>query len=156
MRIPPLVRVIASGLVACCAVILGAACAGPSPNAVLARATPARSLALELRDTSFDLARLEVTANEVVDLTLANRGALDHDFTIDKMPGAALVLGAQTAEHQEHAQQAAVHGAPGPGKSVTLRLQPATAGEYTYYCSITGHREAGMAGTLTVVPGAGG
>ena len=32
-------------------------------------------------------------------------------------------------------------------KSITMNL---TAGKYTYYCSVPGHRQAGMVGTLTV------
>jgi plastocyanin len=32
-------------------------------------------------------------------------------------------------------------------KSITMNL---TAGKYTYYCSVPGHRQAGMIGTLTV------
>ena len=51
-----------------------------------------------------------------------------------------------------------VHGTSGPtvgatptfdggSKTLTLHL---TAGTYTYYCSVPGHRQAGMQGTLTV------
>jgi plastocyanin len=32
-------------------------------------------------------------------------------------------------------------------KSITMNL---TAGKYTFYCSVPGHRQAGMVGTLTV------
>jgi len=35
----------------------------------------------------------------------------------------------------------------GGSKTLTLNLKPGT---YTFYCSVPGHRQAGMEGTLTV------
>lgn len=37
----------------------------------------------------------------------------------------------------------------GGSKTLTLKLKPGT---YTFYCSVPGHRQAGMEGTLTVSP----
>jgi uncharacterized cupredoxin-like copper-binding protein len=35
----------------------------------------------------------------------------------------------------------------GGSKTLTLKLRP---GKYTFYCSVPGHRQAGMEGTLNV------
>ena len=37
-----------------------------------------------------------------------------------------------------------------PGKTSTLTLKSLKAGKYTFYCPVTGHRAAGMKGTLTI------
>jgi FtsP/CotA-like multicopper oxidase with cupredoxin domain len=64
-----------------------------------------------------------------------NNGAIDHDFTVE---GARFSL----------------PGRPGKLSEKTLKLdQPGT---YVYYCSIPGHREAGMQGKLVVGDGKGG
>ena len=116
----------------------------------LATATPARTIDIELRDVAFSVTRIEVRADEVIDLDLRNSAAADHDFTIERMPVHALALGEQTTAHAAHASHLAVHAAPGPGHATTLRLHPHARGEYAFYCSVPGHREAGMSGTIVV------
>ena len=37
-----------------------------------------------------------------------------------------------------------------PGKTSTLTLKSLKAGKYTFYCPVTGHKAAGMKGTLTI------
>ncbi|MFW6010038.1 MAG: plastocyanin/azurin family copper-binding protein [Actinomycetota bacterium] len=43
------------------------------------------------------------------------------------------------------------HVEPGSSLSATFMLEE--AGTYTFYCSVPGHREAGMEGELTVTEG---
>ena len=62
-----------------------------------------------------------------------NVEAVPHDFTIDDLDVQAVID-------------------PDADASVTFDAPP---GVYTFYCSIPGHRDAGMEGTLTVLPGTG-
>lgn len=66
-----------------------------------------------------------------VQVTLVNVGGAEHTFTIDEAFG----------ENDE------VVALPGEGNTGTLELFP---GSYTYYCSIPGHRQQGMEGTLEI------
>ena len=83
--------------------------------------------------TGFDPSELEATEGEVA-IEITNLDAFDHDFTIDEL-GVHTVFGAE--------------------ERITATFE-ATPGTYVFYCSIPGrHRESGMEGTLTVLPGAG-
>jgi plastocyanin len=66
-----------------------------------------------------------------VSITMTNMSPLEHNVTIAK---GSTVLGA-TPTFQ------------GGSRTLTLNLKPGT---YTFYCSVPGHRQAGMEGTLTV------
>jgi uncharacterized cupredoxin-like copper-binding protein len=59
---------------------------------------------------------------------LHNTGKIQHNFSIDDLHISVMVD-------------------PGATKEVTIN---APAGDYTYYCNVDAHREAGMVGTLTV------
>lgn len=75
-----------------------------------------------------------------VAVRLENDGVIEHNVTIEEL-----------------SDETILDAAGGETDDATVTLE---AGEYTYYCSIPGHREAGMEGTLTVSddvePGGGG
>jgi plastocyanin len=77
---------------------------------------------------SFEPAELTAPAGEVT-FTYDNPSQVPHAFDIEGVEGAAT----DTITQSE--------------ASVTVRLE---AGEYTFYCPVGQHRQAGMEGTLTV------
>ena len=97
----------------------------PAPAPV----TGARSMAIDAADFSFRPGEIHAAAGQAVNIILANRGAIVHDLTI---PGLRFQLSAQ------------------PGQLREASLSPSVPGTYEFYCSVPGHREAGMVGRLVV------
>jgi plastocyanin len=100
-----------------------------------AAAPPAATTSLALTANaqgllSYDTKKLTAKAGTVT-ISLENNAPLAHNVTISK---GAKLLGATPTF---------VAGT----RKVTLRLAPGT---YTFYCSVPGHRQAGMEGTLSV------
>jgi plastocyanin len=81
---------------------------------------------------AFDAKTLKAKAG-TVSIVLTNASPVEHDVTIAK--GSKVLGNTPTFV--------------GGSKTVTLKLQPGT---YTFYCSVPGHKQAGMEGTLTVAP----
>ena len=107
-----------------------AATPGATPSASPA-ATPsaAEQVTVEMVDIDFNPNEFSIPADTDVLIECPNTGQLQHDFNIEDTD-----YGTELAD-------------PGQTVSVTVNL---AAGEYIYYCSVPGHREAGMEGTLTV------
>ena len=87
------------------------------------------NLAVATKDIYFDPKTLEGTANVDVTITVTNMGAATHDFTIDALKVQTPMLA--------------------PGETAEVKIN-APAGDYEYYCSVPGHKEAGMVGMLTL------
>ena len=90
----------------------------------------ADEITIEMTEMAFDPATIEMTAGEPVNLIVTNRGEVFHDLTIDALD---LQIGVD------------------PGQTATAGLEVDEAGTYEYYCSVPGHTQAGMQGTLTVL-----
>ncbi|MDQ7859440.1 MAG: plastocyanin/azurin family copper-binding protein [Armatimonadota bacterium] len=97
-------------------------------------ATPSLSLTVVAREFVYEPKDLLAKAGEVT-FTVRNTGAIEHDFVVENA-----------------AKKMVAEARPFPaGKTVQVKARLAP-GAYVVYCSIPGHREAGMQATLRVVP----
>ncbi len=80
----------------------------------------------------FDKTSLTAKAGKVT-IQFTNHASLSHNLTIQKGTSGAIVGATPTFQ--------------GGTKTLTVNLKPGT---YTFFCSVPGHRQAGMMGTLTV------
>ena len=114
-----------------------------------------KEVTLVATDIAYDLKRVEAVAGQPVSLTLDNQGVLEHDFSIVEIP----LIGEVTTEHAEEPddhdmsqvdEEPTVHVAAAADGQSTINFTPAAPGEYVFYCTVSGHREAGMEGVLVV------
>ncbi len=88
----------------------------------------ARRIEVTATSFQFDPDQIRVETGEDVAIVLSSQDIL-HDLTIDELDAHVAADGGETGEGGFTAEE---------------------PGEYTYYCTVPGHREAGMEGTLVV------
>ncbi len=90
-----------------------------------------REIAVSANAFEFEPTEIHARAGEDITIVLAATDTV-HDFTIDEL---------------------AFHVVAGPGQPGRGSFHaPSTAGRYTAYCSVAGHREAGMTATVFIDP----
>ncbi len=118
--------------------------------ACAAGGTPAPAeLTLEAADFKYGPDRIEVAVGQPVKITFINTGALEHDFSIRQIDVADVAI-SQPGEqgHAHGAESLDLHVMAPVGDRSTLAFTVLQAGTYEYFCSVPGHREAGMVGRL--------
>jgi uncharacterized cupredoxin-like copper-binding protein len=102
---------------------------------------------------TFEPSQIEVEAGQAVRLTIENAGLALHDFTIGEMAvhvgdheGDSDDLSHMDGEEHDNALHMALDG----GTTGTIEFTPEEAGEYEFHCTVLGHTEGGMIGTLIV------
>ena len=98
------------------------------PTATTSAPPAGETLSVTASEFKFDPATLTASADTDVTIQVVNNGTIEHDFTIDEASVKIAVPATETG-------------------TATVSLP---AGTYTFYCSVPGHKEAGMSGTLTV------
>ena len=91
-------------------------------------ASDARRIEVTATSFKFDPDEIRVAAGEDVAIILTSKDIL-HDFTIDELDA---------------------HVAAEPGQTAKGGVTAVKPGRYAYYCTVAGHRQAGMEGVLIV------
>jgi plastocyanin len=118
-----------AGAVAAAEAMMGGGPAGEASPEAEGEAAGAAEVQIEAIDIAFNVKEIEIAANTDVTFTITNNGVAAHDFVIEGTDvDSGYLNGGQVV-------------------SVTVNLAP---GEYVFFCSIPGHRAAGMVGTLIV------
>jgi len=124
--------------------------------AACASAPTPQPVELVMTDFAFRPASFEVRAGVPVVLTLVNDGTVEHDFSILEIPVESVTAAAEsTGEHDMRMSameiEPQLHASAAAGASNTLTFTPTKPGTYGFFCTVPGHKEAGMVGTLTVL-----
>jgi uncharacterized cupredoxin-like copper-binding protein len=115
---------------------------------------PAVEITLEARDFAFSVPSITVMAGEPVQLTLKNMGRLGHDFVIEKIDADTTVIKEGDAEEHPMPGMGAendLHISAQVGETSVIQFTVVEPGTYPFFCSVAGHKEAGMVGELIVV-----
>lgn len=122
-----------------------AGCAGTPESAT--------EVTVEATDFAYNPVTITVPSGQPVTLTLKNMGAVEHDFVVDNI-NVSDVEASDSGPAEHHQMEQAeydLHFFAKAGESAVLRFTPLQPGTYEIFCSIAGHKEAGMIGELIVV-----
>ena len=117
-----------------------------------------RNVTVTAQSFRFAPDRIELPAGQPVKLTLRDTDSIEHDFQVDHFP-VKMTASEMRHMHEEMAGMPGMDSAGGmdmlhvhglPGQSHAITFTPTTPGTYTAYCTVPGHREAGMMATLVV------
>jgi plastocyanin len=91
----------------------------------------ARAVRVAAREFSFQPAEIRLSVGETVNIEFSDQGQMFHTFTVGQL---RFELRAN------------------PGQSISAALRADRPGVYTFICSVPGHAQMGMRGSINVVP----
>ena len=125
-------------------VLLLSACAGMSQ--------PSREITVEAIDFAYSPLSITIPVDRPITLMLKNTGKVEHDFVIDKINVSNIEASdiGPSDHHHGHEPEFDLHFFAKAGGTSTLQFTALEPGTYEIYCSVEGHRAAGMIGKLIV------
>ncbi|MBI3162034.1 MAG: cupredoxin domain-containing protein [Chloroflexi bacterium] len=116
------------------------------------KAVDAAAITVTMKEFAFDPNPIKVSAGTPVEITLMNEGSVEHDFVIEVISVTDLSTEGGMGEHEmstEH-EEFDLHTSVAAGGTGILRFTPTEPGTYQIFCSVPGHKEAGMIAELIV------
>jgi len=107
-----------------------------------------RNVTILAESMSYNPKEFTLTKGEAVKLTFTNKDSQLHDFSIEKI--AVKAKSTHNDGHDAGGKNPDLHLSADASKSGTLEFTPTEPGTYTYFCTVAGHKEAGMSGRLIV------
>lgn len=101
---------------------------------------------IETINNKYSPSTIEVRKNKQISLVLTNLDSIEHDFEIKDI--SIKNLGDKTGHRHS---TAALHLHALPKSHNKLNFIPLKTGIYEFYCTIPGHKEAGMTGVMKVI-----
>ncbi len=131
------VQAFAVGAAAAVLMLAAGACGGDGGGTQEGDGTQAApaSFAVSLTEFAITPAHIDAPSGQTLSFDVSNDGTAAHTFAVDTGSGVE-----QTRELQ-------------PGETQTLQVAGLDAGDYRYSCTIAGHADLGMVGSLTVSSG---
>jgi len=142
--------VVALGLgLATLVVTASAACGGGAHTGGSTNAEPTVVIDVSLKNLRFTPNRMEVAAGQTVRINVANMDGTEHDMLVEglRIEKVGDAMGAHHAGAT--ADMLVVHTMANENGSITFRTEQ--KGTYRFYCTLPGHKDAGMVGEMTVV-----
>jgi plastocyanin len=128
------VRALLCGAAVAIVAVMTVLAARPAGPPILAAPAPGLKVLLKAREFLFEPKEITVRAGEIT-FEIKNEGSIEHNFIIED------------SGKKKVAEIAIINA--GKTDDVKATLRPGT---YAYVCTLPGHREAGMHGTLRAQP----
>jgi len=126
----------------------GVACASAA-TAPANQQSIAPAISVRATDFAFTPSTVRVPVGKPVRIQITDGGIVEHDLRVDLIP----VTGVRASEHEAGSG----HGGPMqvmthtlPGKTGWVEFTLTKTGTFDMVCTITGHKDAGMKGTLII------
>ncbi len=110
----------------------------------------AQEITVEVSEFKFVPATIEVSAGRPVKMTLRNKGALEHDWSVQKIPMMGKKESASGHDMSGVSDKPELHMSAMGGQMGQVEFTPTEKGTYQFFCTVAGHKEAGMVGTMVV------
>jgi uncharacterized cupredoxin-like copper-binding protein len=107
-----------------------------------------KTITVALNEFQFQPSEITVGVGQPVKLVIKNNGTVLHDFVSED--AMVEVMAEHGAEHDMPGMAPKMHAAIEAGQQSTLEFKATQPGTYNFYCTVAGHKEAGMVGKLIV------